>query len=172
MKIKRLSCDGFTLLEVLVVIAIIAIASAISAPVVKDFVARYRLRGAARDVSSVLQLTRLEAVKRKINCAMTFSQPVDGKTYDYVAFVDSDEDWAFDSNETILASRNYGTTISDNGITFVNNGESRPAVAFNSRGLPRENGGSILTGTREVKLKNDQGNRKVSISTSGRIRIE
>lgn len=174
---KGLSSEqGFTLIEVLVVIAIIAIGSVVAAPMMNDFAARYRLRGAARDITSTLELIRLEAVKRKVNCVMTFSQPVDGDTYDYVAFVDSDEDWVYDSGEAVLARVNFDDPISIDtgagGVTFINNADSKRAVAFNSRGFPRESGGVILAADREVNLKNDIGGKKqIEMVPSGRVRI-
>lgn len=164
--------NGFSLIELLVVIAIIAIGSAFSVPMLKDFSARYRLRGAARDVASVLQLVRLEAVKRKVNCTVVFSQSVNGETFDYVAFVDSDEDWVYDSGETVLSSVNFPDTVSvgAGGVTFIDNAQSRPAVAFNPKGFPRGDGG---VGSGTVNLKNNiGGGKKVIVASSGRIRIE
>ncbi len=176
MKESMGSDKGFTLIEVLIVLAIIAIGSAVAAPMMKDFAARYRLRGAARDITSTLQLIRLEAVKRKVNCVMTFSQPINGDTYDYVAFVDSDEDWVYDSGEAILARVNFDDSISIDadagGVTFINNAVSKRAVAFNSRGFPREPGGVLLADDRKVNLKNDiAGKKQVVVVPSGRLRI-
>jgi type IV fimbrial biogenesis protein FimT len=170
------SNKGFTLLEVLIVMAIIAIGSAVAAPMMNDFVARYRLRGAARDITSTLQLMRLEAVKRKVNCVMTFSQPVNGDTFDYVAFVDSNEDWVYDPGETVLARINFDNPISIDtaagGVTFINNAASKRAIAFNSRGFPRESGGVLLAADREVNLKNDIGGKKqIEMVPSGRVKI-
>ncbi len=170
------SNKGFTLIEVLIVIVIIAIGSAVAAPMMKDFAARYRLRGAARDIVSTLQLIRLEAIKRKVNCVMTFSQPINGITCDYVAFVDSDEDWVYDAGEAVLARVNFDNPISidaaSGGTTFINNAAGKPAVAFNSRGFPRESGGVLLAADRKINLKNDIGGKKqVEMVPSGRVRI-
>lgn len=175
MKNRVLLNEGFTLIEVLIVIAIIAIGSAVAAPMMNDFAARYRLRGAARDITSTLQLIRLEAIKRKVNCVMTFSQPINGDTYDYVAFVDSDEDWVYDSGEAVLARVNFADPISIDaaagGVTFDAT-PGLPAVAFNSRGFPRESGGVLLAADREVNLKNDIGGKKqVEVVPSGRVKI-
>lgn len=176
MKNRVMLNEGFTLLEVLIVIAIFAIGSAVAAPMMNDFAARYRLRGAARDITSTLQLMRMEAVKRKVNCVMTFSQPINGDTYDYVAFVDSDEDWVYDSGEAVLSRVNFDVPISIDadagGVTFIINAASKRAVAFNSRGFPRESGGVFLAADREVNLKNDIGGKKqVEVVPSGRVKI-
>lgn len=165
--------QGFSLIELLVVIAIMAIGAAVSTPIIKEFSSRYRLRGSARDVASVLQLIRLEAIKRKVNCVVTFTQPVDGKTFDYVAFVDDSGDWGYDAGEAVLARMDFSETISigAGGVTFGGNGEGRAAVAFNSRGFPRQYGGGAGAGT--VNLQNDIGGTKqVVVASSGRIRID
>jgi prepilin-type N-terminal cleavage/methylation domain-containing protein len=54
---------GTTLAELLIVIAIIGIAAALTVPNIGKQVARYRLKTAAREISNFLQETRTEAIK-------------------------------------------------------------------------------------------------------------
>lgn len=168
------SSKGFTLIELLVVIAIVAIGSAVSVPMLKDFSARYRLRGVARDVTSILQLTRLEAIKRKANCVVIFGESVNGVAFDYVAFVDdSVENFAYDSGEAVLSSRNFPDSISlgSDGVTFTANGAGKSALAFNSRGLPKDYDGGTASG--KVHLKNNiTGEKEVIVGSSGRVQIQ
>jgi type IV fimbrial biogenesis protein FimT len=56
--------DGFTLIEVMVVLAIMVILSAIAAPSFKSLVAGQRARAASMDLYAALTLARSEAVKR------------------------------------------------------------------------------------------------------------
>jgi prepilin-type N-terminal cleavage/methylation domain-containing protein len=54
---------GTTLGELLVVMAIIGIAAALTVPNIGKQISRYRLKTAARDISNFLQETRTEAIK-------------------------------------------------------------------------------------------------------------
>lgn len=63
---------GFTLIELMVVIAVLAIMLALAAPSFADFFQRYRLRGAADKVVTLLASARAEAVMRNRNVSIDF----------------------------------------------------------------------------------------------------
>ena len=65
---------GFTLIEVIVVVAIIAALSAVAIPGYINWLPNYRLNAAARDLHSAAMKAKGEAVKRRANCALTFNQ--------------------------------------------------------------------------------------------------
>ena len=62
-KVKRKHSAGFTVVELIIVIAIVTICLAIAMPDIATFSSGYRLKAAAREVATDLQLTRLLAVK-------------------------------------------------------------------------------------------------------------
>ena len=55
---------GFTLLEVMVVVAIIAVLAALAGPSFTPIIERWRVRSAAEDLTSTFYLARSEAIKR------------------------------------------------------------------------------------------------------------
>jgi type IV fimbrial biogenesis protein FimT len=59
------ACHGFTLIELMTVIALLAILSAIAAPSLRTFIENQRLRNASFDVVSDLLLARSEALTRQ-----------------------------------------------------------------------------------------------------------
>ena len=63
--------SGFTLVEMMVVIAILAIMAGIAAPAFRDMIAAEKLRSAASALTESLWLARSEAIKRNAN--VTFS---------------------------------------------------------------------------------------------------
>ncbi|MCK7574682.1 MAG: GspH/FimT family pseudopilin [Chromatiales bacterium] len=67
---------GFTLIELVITIAILAILLSIAAPSFTRFTAEQRIRAAATDLQSALLIARSEAVKRRVN--MTLSPATGG----------------------------------------------------------------------------------------------
>lgn len=61
------SVRGFTLFELMVVVSVLAIISAIAAPSFRSFLAGQRIKAASYDLTSALLLARNEALKRNGN---------------------------------------------------------------------------------------------------------
>jgi prepilin-type N-terminal cleavage/methylation domain-containing protein len=58
---------GVTLLELVVVFAIIAIGSLLAVPNIGPWIANYRLRTATRDITSTLRVAQMRAVSNNVN---------------------------------------------------------------------------------------------------------
>lgn len=170
--------SGFTLQEVLVTFAIIAILSAIAVPGFSRWLPNYRLKSAARDVVSNFRVAKLTAIKKGINCTITFNQVIGGITYDYVVYEDANNDLVYDAGEQVVSkvvfSEHYAGVSFDtsqggvdgllDGLTFAGN-----TVAFRLNGLPRDNGG---TGAGKVFLINTQNKTaSIDVSAAGNVTI-
>ncbi|MDD5461228.1 MAG: GspH/FimT family pseudopilin [Methylococcales bacterium] len=68
---KRQRDSGFTLLEVMIVIAIIGIIAAMAVPSYQDMIERNRLKQVAEALKLDLQFARTEAIKRSQNVLVT-----------------------------------------------------------------------------------------------------
>lgn len=67
------SNNGFTLIELMVTIAIMAIIAMMTAPALQEFVDRTRLKGATDRLYADMQFARSEAVKRNSSVSISFS---------------------------------------------------------------------------------------------------
>jgi len=80
-KSKQLSrghdSTGFTLVEIMITLSIIAIISAISAPVLLNYLPNMRLKSAARDLFSSIQEARMAAIKNNSPVAIVFNNSGD-----------------------------------------------------------------------------------------------
>ena len=172
--------DGFTIMELLVTMLVLAIVTAITIPVFARWLPDYRLRAAARDLYSNFQLAKMAAVRNNSNCAITFNQAIGGMVYDYVVFVDANNNVEYDAGEQIL-TRVLWTDYKDvgfdtgqgggDGLNFNDNDDGLPSIAFRSNGLPRDNLGGLGMGT--AFLVNTKGmTRSVVVSSGGNIRIQ
>jgi prepilin-type N-terminal cleavage/methylation domain-containing protein len=64
---------GVTLVELIVVVVIIAIAAAFLVPSIGTWLPRYRLRGAARDIASTLRIAQVKAVSANTQYQVAFN---------------------------------------------------------------------------------------------------
>ena len=73
---------GFTLIESMVVVAIVLILSAIAVPNLITAIAGYGLKAAASDFSSMMRLARSKAIKERRSVAIEIELSQNGKDFD------------------------------------------------------------------------------------------
>ena len=173
---------GFTLFEVLAAVAVLSVVAAIAIPAFSNWVPAYHLKAAAQDLYGSLQMAKAAAIEKGCNCSICFYQPVESITYDYVVFVDTDNDLEYDPGESILVKRLWGgdrfpgicfdpSKGHGKGVTFHHNDDGLPAISFQPSGVPISNTGGLGMGS--AYLVNGKGKvARVVLSSEGNIRIE
>lgn len=124
--------QGFTLVELMVTVALVAILAGIGIPSFNNLVAQNRVVSAINEFHSGLRLARSEAVKRSANvvfCASSNQTSCTGSWGSgWLVYQDADGDGTVDSNEIIRVgdpiSAGYALTFSSNtsSITFLSRG--------------------------------------------------
>ncbi|MFP7755267.1 GspH/FimT family pseudopilin [Thermodesulfobacteriota bacterium B35] len=175
---RLLNEKGFSVLEVFTVVAIILIMAAVGVSGFGSWLPNIRLKAAGRDLYSALMKAKGEAVKRNRNFALTFNQQVGGVLYSYIVYEDADADCEYDPGETIVMQvRQWPENVSldstqggGDGLSFTNNDDGNPTIAFRPTAIPTQNGGGFANGT--AFLRNSSGrNLNVIVSRAGNISI-
>ena len=166
-KIRCRRQAGFTMAELMIVIVIIAILSAIAVPSIINWLPNYRLKSATRDLFSNFQKAKMEAIKRNVTIVLDFV-PANNK---YEMFVDDGagvsgnaNNFTRDSGETLL-----GTFVMPNDVTLnsASFSGSTQKAGFNSRGLPANSRiGNVIF------QNNNSRYYKTSLSSAGNIKLE
>ena len=73
-RIPRNSMHGVTLVELIIVVALVGILAAIATPAFRDMTGRYRLSSAAKTVVSGLKMARMIAVSKNARTRMVFTE--------------------------------------------------------------------------------------------------
>jgi type IV fimbrial biogenesis protein FimT len=167
---------GFTLLEMLVVLAILAIGYGIAGPAILTFIQNSRITAQTNAVVASLNYARAEAIDRGVS--VTVCKSNDNNTCDnsvnwedgWIIFVDSDgngsRDTSVGSTETLL--RTHGPLEPyDEPNTLRGNNNVTNRVTFNSRGSTGNNGTLALCDKRAPG--DSSGMRGIVVANTGRV---
>jgi len=158
---------GFTLMELMVAVGIASILVSIAVPEFKRWNESQRLSSSVRNIHSLFQMSRLEAIKEGRNVVVVFSEGV-GNSGTYLAFVDDDGDRVADAGEETIATGNMPNHINMLWARFDLSGsgtENKDRTHFDSRGLATGRNG-------EIQLKNLYGKvARIVLNSAGSSRV-
>jgi type IV fimbrial biogenesis protein FimT len=149
--------NGFTLMELILVVAVMGIVAAIAIPSFMSFLPGMRVNGAARQVMSDLMDARMEAVKQNHEFKVFF---LNNHEYKILDDNDSDgvDDGGLETSKTVDIQNNYSD------VTFSSTGDP----IFTPKGIVPS-----LSDTATITIQNsDGGCKKVKVSITGRVKID
>lgn len=173
---------GFTLVELMITIVLVAILLGIAAPSFAEFTRNARITAAANDLLAALHLARTEAIKRRASvtvCASsnpTAANPscdAGGSFNGWIVFVDDDADPDTTSGKEGNAAFDPGAGTGDevllrtsgrphDGISVV---PSTTYVQFGANGFQRRAGGAAPTEI-NVRICDSRGSKSLGSSGS------
>jgi prepilin-type N-terminal cleavage/methylation domain-containing protein len=138
---------GFTIIEVMVVVAIIAILAAVGGYGLRSWVPRMDLKSEAREILNDIKQAQVEAVKRNRESHIFVSG---------------------DSYTVTSGSFTRSVALEESQVgAWSHNG-----VGFNPRGVTIDGAGDPILGNATVQVFNDSGNCTVTCNTVGMMSLD
>lgn len=158
--------SGFTLMELVIVLAVIAIIATLAIPNAGGYVDNNRMASAASDLATALQTARAESVGRNSPVTLCVSNPAGTQCGDapgqwdqgWILFVDSDTDDTVDAGEEIIQYHEplagsltiRATSGADEPVTFFPSGRTsisstQTLVLCDHRGFGKDAKGLVLS---------------------------
>jgi len=143
--------SGFTFVELMITIAILAVISAIAIPNIIGWYPQYRLNSAARNMVSTIQMARLKAIRSNTDIILAVNVAGDSVTVyqdDGAGSADADTDgipdnarnWILDGTERTFSTEPVPPGIDITAANF----SGSASVRFNRRGFPVDVAGNSV----------------------------
>jgi type IV fimbrial biogenesis protein FimT len=164
---------GFTLIELMVTLAVMGVVLAIGLPSFQNFIVSSRLTTGANDLVVALNLARHEALRRGQRVSVCPSSDgaacaaSGGWEQGYIVFSDGGTTGSVDGTDTVIR-RQPGLA---SGYAATGNGNVDSYISFTASGVSRMASNALQAGTISLCAPDSSGlSRAVILSAMGRVR--
>jgi len=169
---------GFTLIELMVTIAVAAILLAVAVPSFESVVNGNRLSAAANEMMASLQTARMEAIRRNRRTILCLSASPDNgsspscnttRPTGWIVFRDDDK------NGTPSAAELVRATTTPQRVLMLASNAFGAKVTFRADGLARDAAGNLLKGALQFCLPTNQpaqNIRYITVMSGSRVAIK
>ena len=150
---------GFTLIEIMITVAIVGILALIAVPNMIGWRAERQLQGAARVFYSDLQNARFTAIREAETVSVLITVP----SGDYQIFLDTNQDYTLDAGEEVKNNVTTPSNVTVQNVTLAGN-----RVQFNSRGMA-----DVGPGADSLEFINTRGDMvRIFLNPLGRLWLQ
>ena len=162
---------GFSLVELLVVLAVAAVLLAVAGPDLRNLVRAQQLKAATGDLFGAIQLVRTQALVRGVQVKLMPLDPA-GRDWSrgWTVFQDRDGDGQPGPGDDLIAG--HGPLPSGIAIVFAFTNPAPPYyIAYNGAGRSCSEGNSLAARWGTLSLFHGGGIRRIKINMLGRARV-
>lgn len=169
--------NGFTLVEVIVTMAIAAVVLSIGVPSFQSYTQNSRQTTAINELATALQLARNSAITQRVRVTLCKSNDSSAATptcqngpgsgdwlQGWVIFTDLNNDSVLNAGDVLL--RAHGAINNDASVSFVGNNNVANRVSFDAKGIALGFNGTIL----HCDSRGDTFAKALVISLGGQVR--
>ena len=166
-QLRRCCLGGYTLVELMIVLALLAIILALAAPGFTTLIERQKISAITADLVAAIRLTRAEAIRRGQRVDLV---PVDGADWrsGWRIFIDSNDNRRVDAGEMIILV--HDAAASGIAIESAMTDRSATYIAYAASGRTRTNANSQTPQFGHLSLSLGAQQRRIIINFLGRAR--
>lgn len=174
---RRVTTRGFTLLEALVVLALLALLLGLAAPNLSGWRLRQQLQAQADEFYASVLLTRTQALLQQQHVTMCSASRRNGDQQcdaqadwhaGWLVFADSNRNGLREPQEPLLLQGEGAAR----GIRIVGNSTVNRQIGYGSDGRSERLSGAFLAGTIQLCASGERSGWQVVINAIGRARLE